>query len=335
MKRLRRSLRRALILVMFPGLAFAGAEWTVDSYGNLDSGGQAKIGLKMVGKPVNLNVQGSVAGSLTIECGNEACSSTNPGFIWLPDDANAGHAQFFKITSNVVLTPTGATWGNDTFGNMVDAVLNVFAVNSAGNLVWCLWYAPYPDGVMNSATRDSTTASDVNLPEELFCNAAIPSDDPITPVWWVRVNLADSTDTWTVQTGDGDINVGSADGIWRPWNTNHTGCSSGPLINYQRWTTFGNTVCIKISTNNCTSSAATFTMTGPLKTSEGIGSGAVFGLCSVEDNSVEQTIAGMYSSTSASSVTITIEKNGDLGGEDWTAANAKSHIGQFCYEALK
>ena len=325
------------VFLIFSSPVFSGSTWTVDAYGNLDSGGDAVIGLKAIGIPINLNLAAPTVGSITIECGNGACSSSNPGFIWMPDDGVGGDYQLAKITTNVSITLTGATWDDTPSGDISDAILKVFLVNAAGNAVWCVGLAPYAHGVIGSSTRDSTTSSDINLPEELLCNASVSADDPIIPVFWFKADFDDtggaSEDLWTVQTGDGDFNVGKADGVWWTFTTNYSGFSSNPTTNYMRVATHGNTACIRMSTGTGTSNDTAFNFTVPFKVTTEVGTGSVMGSPTVTDNSSEQTTPGGFYTATASSVTISITKN-SATTSTWTASGTKGALGQFCYEIL-
>lgn len=176
---------------------------------------------KTIGVPNNLNIinvtSASTNDSIRIQCGGASCSATNPGYIWLPDDDTAGYFELFKQTEDVTITLTGAHWGAGGNGNISDAILRVSPVNANGSLVWCVNYVGGHKYIDSSL--DSTTASNVNLAEEYLCSAAISSNDPmVDSVFHFYANFNDTGDVWEVQTDDGDLNVGSADGLYQPYN---------------------------------------------------------------------------------------------------------------------
>jgi hypothetical protein len=235
--------------------------------------GGAILGLKAVGIPINLNIVNATTtnanDSIKIECGDATCSATNPGFIWI-DSSTAGDRTLFKITSDVTINLTGAHWGFGGRGDTVDSILRVSAVNAAGSIVWCVGLqGRTAQRYIGSATLDSTTATDINLPEELLCNAAIAADDPINEIGYFKANFDDTggaaEDLWAVQTGDGDILTGkSADGLWQTWIPGYIGFSVDPTGTH-RWTQIGNQIIFTTEQSTGTSNGTGFVMTAPIK----------------------------------------------------------------------
>lgn len=303
--------------------------------GQLD-GATGKLigGVAIVGNPINLNITNattSVANdSIKIECGNSACSATNPGFIHLPS-TTAGDFTLFKIASDVTIPLTGAHWGQGTYGDLTDAILRVSAVNAAGSLVWCVNYQGGRKVLTSSL--DSTTATDINLPEELLCNAAVSADaHMIDSVFWFKANFDDtggsSEDLWAVQTGVGDLNFGSADGQKQIFNTSVTGITSQPTtIKY--FTQIGDEVCVSYfndadSTSNSTSKSLILPIAASVRS---IGT---LGL--VRDNGAWKTAQGGYD-ISAGSRTLNLYINGDLGTTTWTSSGSWRVAFYMCYFA--
>ena len=298
-----------------------------------DTGG-AIMGLKAVGVPVNLNIVNATttnaADSIKIECGDAACSASNPGFIWLPS-ATGGDRTLFKITADVTILITGAVW---TFnpGDATDAVLRVFAVNAAGTLVHCVGLQGRAQLFIGSSTLDSTTPGDIDLAEELLCNAAIAADDPIVEWAWFKANF-DTTggaaeNLWAVQTGDGDLNVGNADGIYQSFAAQavQTGFTASPAITTYEWVQRGDQICFNTDIASGTSNAITYTLTLPVKAeiaTYGIGFEAI-------DNSTDGGVCGW--STSAGSTTLDVYRTANA--DTWTGSNNKRCEPFGCYKAF-
>lgn len=289
--------------------------------------------IKSVGSFNNLNLDAATTtnsnDSILVECGNSACSATNPGFV-VTESATTGQMTVFSVTSNVTINLTGAHWGHGTTGDVSDAIIKVFAVNNNGSLVWCVGLLGGKETLLS--TDDSTTATDINLAEEVLCNAAVDSaTNSVHPFGWVRANFDDTggaaEDLWAVQTGAGDINYGNADGQWQPWNPTFTGFSANPTVGSARWTQIGQTICVNLYHSGAgTSNATTLTTKLPVKTRNRytLPSGLA-----VNNGSSLTTPAAIQ--TTAGSVDVDVYR--DMSGAAWTNVNGKKADFNFCYDA--
>ena len=262
-----------------------------------------------------------------------ALSPSNYGWITLPG-TTAGQLSTFSVTANVSIVLTGAHWGIGTTGDITGGLLRVLAINDNGTLRWGVAYQGGRTTLNTSNT--SATATDINLPEEVLCTAAVGSvTNRCREVGYVRANFDDTggaaEDLWAIQTGIDDVVTGeSADGIWQPVNTTHTGFSVNPTYT-ARVMQIGNTVYyLYISSGVGTSNAITYTITLPFKaaTLKG-GSDTAY----VVDNGAATTVPAMYQHSIASA-TLTLYLN--TAAATWTAANGKrvSHL-NIIYEAYQ
>ena len=310
------------------------ANFTSSNASITGSTGAAILGLKAVGVPVNLNIVNATttnaADSIKIECGDTSCSSTNPGFIWIPS-ATGGDRTLFTITADVTILITGAVWTLDA-GDATDAVLRVFAVNAAGTLVHCVGLQGRPQLFIGSSTLDSTTPADINLAEELLCSGAIGADDPIVEWAWFKANF-DTTggaaeNLWAVQTGDGDLNVGKADGVYQSFVNQAavTGFSAAPTVTTYDWVQNGDTICFNTDVAGGTSNAITYTLALPIKpeiATYGVGYEGV-------DNGTDGGACGWAMSAGVSTLDVYRTPNADT----WTGSGTKRCMPFGCYRAF-
>lgn len=285
---------------------------------------------KQIGDFNNLNLDAATttnaADSILIECGNSACSASNPGFV-VTESATAGQMSVFSVTSNVTINLTGAHWQYGTGGDVADAILRVFAINNNGSLVWCVGLLGGRETLLS--TDDSTTATDVNLAEEVMCNAAVDSStNSVHEFGWVRANFDDTggaaEDLWAVQTGVGDLNYGSADGHWHPWVPGFTGFSADPTMTTARWTQIGRLIQIAIDMTTGTSNATSFTITGPADSRYVIG-GLTYGV----DNGASLSSAVLIQTAVG---TDSLSLSSTPAGGAWTGSGSKGADINLIYE---
>jgi len=246
-----------------------------------------------------------------------ALSATNVGFICIATGGGADH-EVFEVTSNVTINLTGAHWGAGGNGDLTGAILRVLAINDNGSLR--IGVALQGGRTTISDTLDSTTGTDINLPEEILVNTNVANADSyVVEIGWFRANFDDTggaaEDLWTLQTGREDLNLGSADGFWAPWNPAYTGFSANPSSVISRWTMVGNTVILRYHGTAGTSSTTGFTMTSPIKALD-----AQTDICIGTDNGAVLTTPSFFE-TLGNSTTLRIDR--DFSGAAWTAANGK------------
>lgn len=294
-----------------------------DYTGSKKPGDMENVGFSFVGDTLTIN---QASGSAFAD------SAGNRGYVWLRS-ATDGRIIRGKITANVSLDIGGAHWGLDTKGDVTGALLRVYAINHGGSAddFTPIWGAGYQGGFTYTRnTQDDTTAANINLPEEIFTNSAITTDNsPMTDVGYAKANFTDATNAWAfTATFPGE----SADGIWQPWATTYTGFSANPGIatnNLRRWAQHGKTANIEVRhDSNGTSNATSFTMTLPIKASN-----TSLAPCggAVDNGATLTTIA--TASLTASSAILTMRK--DAAAAAWTNANGKSANVQMMFEAYQ
>src|SRR3990167_11403122 len=151
----------------------------------------------------------NTADTITITGSNgTAFSSSNYGWITLPD-ATTGRLKDFSITADIDIVLTGAHWGFGTKGDLTDYILYVYAINDAGTLRWGVGAKPNRLIVLNADDVDDSDPTNVNSYEKVMVDTVLGSDSDARVVGWFKANFDDTGDLWTVQSGDGDINIGS------------------------------------------------------------------------------------------------------------------------------
>lgn len=309
---------------------------------NLSAALQADVlGVRKPGDMFNVGffIGGTGNGSITIKQANGnsfANTDGNRGYIWLRS-ATDGSIIRGKITSDVTLSPVGAHWGVGTKGDLTSAILRVYAIND-GNTTndftpkWGLGYQGGFTYIRN--TQDSTTATDINLPEEIFVNSGISNDNsPMSDMGHVIANFDDTgnvngEDFWAFTASYPGV---SADGVWQDWIPDETGFSAKPGTNQSKWMMVGKTVFIRYRTlTNGTSNATSFTVKAPIKNHTQQYSSTNY---LIYDNSSLLSDLG-YLFISSSSVTITLYKSQNIASF-WTAAGQKGCLFEISYPAYQ
>lgn len=248
-----------------------------------------------------------------------ALGATNPGYIILPH-TTAGQYTMFTVTADVTILLSGAHWGMDALGNITGALLRVLAINDNGTLRWGVAYL---GGRTTLLTTDTTaTQSDINLPEEVLCTAAVSSaTNRCREIGYVRADFTDATNVWGIQSGINDVVTGeSPDGIWQPFNPDYTGFSANPTVVFARMTQVGRIISIQLARNAAgTASGTGFGVICSVKARNAI-RGAGF-ISDGIDNSADVTTAGVVATT-AGSKTLSLFR--DPSGLAWTNANTKA-----------
>lgn len=229
----------------------------------LGDSGQAVLGLRLSGKPIGLNATNATTtnsnDSIKIECGNTACSASNPGFITLNSGATSGDITTFRVSSDVTILLTGAHWGLGGGGDGSDIVHHLYAVDHNGSLGWCVGFRGGYTTIDTS--KDSTTPSSVDAADEFLCNIAITSSsNTATEVGWYKTDFDDTggaaEDLWAVQTGGGEIVGGERyDPGWFYKDSTYTGANLD----------LGTTNDGAYADVDATNAAITFTVTAPGK----------------------------------------------------------------------
>ncbi len=266
--------------------------------------------------------------TIRIRCGSASCSATNPGLVVL-QSATVGDITTFPVTADVDLKISGAQWMiGGTDNDVTGAIVKVFAANDNGSLRFC---AGYLSGRNSFLTTDTTsTQTNVDSPEELYCNTAVGSaSNTVADLGWVRANFTFSTKVWALQTGVNDINLGSADGYWQPFKSLFTGFSAPPTSGTLRWTQHDRLITVAVfGQTSGTSNATTFTQTAPVKNAFTSAQNAI---SFYVDNGANVLSTGVAIIASAGTQTITMNASGGASG--WTNANGKQASFTLTYEA--
>lgn len=270
--------------------------------------------------------QGADSSQLKITAANgSAMSSTNFGKVIIRS-STAGTYREFTVTADVTMDLTSCHWGLDTGGNVTGAILHVYAIDDNGTLRWGVGLQGGFYYIRN--TQDDTTASNINLPEEIYTNGNVATDNsPMRDVGWIKANFTDATNEWAITEYHPNE---SADGIWQPCNTTHTGFSANPTYTMQ-WRMIGKEVHFQyVATVAGTSNATTYTIQAPIK------SRVLIAQCNtafVVNNGAATTTPAM-AQMSAASTTVDLYLNTSAAA--WTNVNDKrvSHL-SFIYEAYQ
>lgn len=324
-----------LFALLIPATGLA-QNHTINS--NLKVEGSIVGGLKVPGLLVNLNIKNATTtntdDSIKIECGGAACSSSNPGFVTLKSGATPGNLVTYKVTSDITFDLTGAHFGAGTKGDVAGMILRVNAVDHNGSLGWCITY----QGGFNylTTTQDSTTPTDINLPEEALCNIAITSaSNTMTEVAWFRTNFDDTggaaEDLHTVQSGVGDLNTNQiADGYWWDFNASPSGFSS-LTTDSSRCMQVRKTVFCEIFFDG-TSDSTSLGMTLPIKSDSNMVATNNHTMARANDNGSALADPARID-VPAGTATGTFIKS--LAGGTWTNINNKAVRGTFNYPAYQ
>lgn len=252
------------------------------------------------------------------------------GYVWLRS-ATDGRIVRGKVVANVSLDIGGAHWGLDTKGDVTGAILRIYAINhgNAADDFTPIWGIGYQGGfnyIRN--TQDDTTATNIDLPEEIFVNSAITTDNsPMTEVGYAKANFTDSGNTWAfTATFPGE----SGDGLWHPWTFTITGFSSNPSLLHAEWMSIKKTVFLNYNYFAAgTSNATTYTMTAPIKAGTDDVSGIGWVCADNGANPAEPALV----ETNTASVTLDLFKNSSRAA--WTNVNGKAARVNLTYEAYQ
>jgi len=293
---------------------------------NIDGATGGIIGAPLKVGTYNINIKAATTtnanDSVTVECGNSACSAANPGFVVM-NSGTVGDLVVFRVTADVTQLLTGAHWGIGTTGDITGALIRALFVNDNGTLRTCFAYLGGRNTVLTTDTNATQTS--VNLPEEVLCNTAVGSaTNTVLDFGFVRANFDDTggaaEDLWALQTGVGDAVVGKiADGLWQPWNPVYTGFSSSPTTTLSRWTQVGTAVTVHLTANASGVSDQTYYRV-TLPANQGKTSNSDFIVTDISNNSVALTTTGIAVQAAGSAY---VNLTTTPGGAAWTAANNK------------
>jgi len=272
--------------------------------------------------------QGADSSILKITSANGAALSTtnNKGYVRI-QSSTAGTFRTFTVTADVTIDLTGAHWGLNAKGSTTASLLRIYAIDDGGTLKWGVGYCGGFEYIRN--TQDSTTATTIDLPEEILVNSDVSTDNsPVMDVGHVEASFTDATNEWAITAYRPGLK--SADGKWQPWSIAFTGFSSNPATPDARWAQVGKMVTIKMHPTNGTSNATTLTVTAPIRAFVGTEYAAPGS--AVVNNGVNLGAPGLMLTTSGSA---TIACYRDVAFSAWTNVNAKTLKGMLSYEMFQ
>lgn len=259
-----------------------------------------------------------------------ALSTSNYGWITLNNPATPGQLSTFSVTADVTILLTGAHWGIGTTGDITGGILRVLAINDNGTLRWGVALLGGRTTLLTTDTN--ATQTNVNLPEEVLCTAAVGSaTNYCREVGYFRANFDDTggaaEDLWAVQSGVGDVVTGeTADGLWKPWNPTYSGFAVAPTVGTAKWTQIGRAIFASLYQSGAgTSNSTTTTVNLPAK----FRFIHRFSAGSTVDNGSSTTAVALIASTAD---LLYVDMYKDMSGAAWTNANGKKADFNICYE---
>lgn len=263
-----------------------------------------------------------------------ADSDGNRGYIWLRS-ATSGQIVRGVLVSNISIALVGMHSGAGTKGDLTSALLRIYAINdgnSSDDFTPKIGICYQGGFTYIRNTQDSTTATDINLPEEVLVSSNISNDNsPMSEIGYIVANFDDTgngngEDFWTITA----VYPGeSADGINQPFNPAEGGFSSNPSGGIKNWKMIKKEVFVYYSpSSDGTSNSTSYTLALPIKPTE-----ALCPLIYATDNgsSVASPGYGVLSSgdTSATLLKVNVIPN------SWTNAGSKNATCLFIYNAYQ
>lgn len=160
----------------------------------------------------NLGLDLSTAGTITLTGGDgTALSSTNTGRVTINDTSNSGQIKEYTLTSSLSLTLTGAHWGLGTLGDFSDVKLYLLFIDDAGSLRFGI--SADPQGRSVAAANSKTLSTDVSSRSLVLVDTALTGTSNLITGGWLYADFDDTgnaggEDFWTIQTSQGDIDIG-------------------------------------------------------------------------------------------------------------------------------
>jgi hypothetical protein len=229
--------------------------------------------------------------------------ASRPGYIMFPDMSNP-----LAVTADVDILLTGAHWNMGGTGDLTGFILRVIALDDGSGTV--KFGVSMTGNRKRIPTSDTdTTASNVNLPDELIVDSSLSAEAWAVDIGYFRADFDDTggavEDLWQIQNGTDDVALGSADGLISPYNFNYAGFSSDPSGGVAEFTQVGGLCHVSHRRTAGTSNATNLDITLPL-----FSNAASDNTILVVDNGTTQNSAGL-GRTGASSQNLQVYKNLD------------------------
>ena len=308
-----------------------------NSKANINSSGVLLyMGNRAVAWVSNLSIQAATTtnanDSIKLTGATAALSASNPGYIGMIDEQNIGQPKSYALTSDITLDLTGCTWGNAD--DITDGILDVVLIDDAGTIKMGVSYYVGSARQVLGTTEDETSQASVTAPEDVFVNSALGADCTVIPFGWFKYNYdhtgGAAEKLYAIQTSHGDLNYGSSDGIYRPWNPTYVGFSSDPSESVAKWTMYGRSVhviLVVLSGSYGTSNSTNFDINCPIKAKNTI---HAYASRVIDNGSSSQTGQNLIITNNAST-TFDVALNDNSTG--WTATGDKAASFNFIYEA--
>lgn len=179
--------------------------------------------------------------SITSADGN-TLTEKNVGYVTLPS-TTSGLLTTFRLTSDIKILLTGATWGEGGKGDLTNYMLSVYLLNDSGLLKAGVGSIPNHWVILNA--DDTATQAGASSAEKILVNSALTSDSSCLEIGWFKANFDDTgglaEDLWAIQTGIGAINLTKRLPIFQRYTPTFTGFGTVTVQNF-KWRRFGDTV---------------------------------------------------------------------------------------------
>lgn len=262
-----------------------------------------------------------------------AFSASNVGYVVMP--TVAGIVNVYSVTSDVNLDLQGAHWGYDTYGDVNDAILNVFAVQQNGTLKWGVSLS---GGMLEvGSSEDVTAAANATTFNLVLMDSSISANAECINAGYIVCDFDDTgngggENFWEiVEFHPGE----SSDGLWQDFPKGsgiYTGFSAVPTAPLFRWSRVGKTVTVQHdyldgTTAVGTSNATSFTVKAFIPASA---TGASHSTSLAYDNTAYPTIpGGVAIANSGTSISLYLNMS---SASSWTNSGSKFAHFRITYE---
>jgi len=164
----------------------------------------------------NLGLDLSVAGTISLTAGDgTALSSSNTAQVAINDSSSGGQIKVYTLSATQSVTLTGAHWGLGTLGDFNDVPLWIILADDSGTLR--LGVGAEGGRQTIGTSDDETVATSVTTRSKVLMASALSGTANVLNIGWVNANFDDTgngggEDYWTVQTSQGDVNLGVVPG---------------------------------------------------------------------------------------------------------------------------
>lgn len=138
-------------------------------------------------------------------------STTNKGLVTINSAVVPGELVTYEVTANVSITLTGAHWGQDTLGDLNDAILRLYAIDTGSSIVFGVGVRGFRNNIQTASC--TTTPASANTNAFALTNSTVASNNSLLEIAWFKADFDDTGNAggenfWTIQNAIGDINFG-------------------------------------------------------------------------------------------------------------------------------